>query len=64
MVANDADCFLGFDVDVCPIRNKFMSKSVCFGHTPEKVIDGLIHTAVINLAKKIPANEDIFVNNF
>ena len=50
MVANDADCFLGFDVNVRPIRYKFMSESVCFAHTPEEVIDGLIYTAVIDLA--------------
>ena len=50
VIANETEGILGFDVNECPIRDKFVPKFVGFINTPEEVVKRLIHAAVINFA--------------
>ena len=50
IIADETHGTLSYYIGECPICHKFMSEFVRTLHTPEEVVNGFVHTAVIDLA--------------
>jgi hypothetical protein len=50
IIADETGSILCYYIGECPIRHKFMSEFIRALHTPEEVVNGFIHAAVVDLA--------------